>query len=246
MTLEKHKGDWETLGKLDPLWAIHSDPRRQHGKWDLEEFFRTGEEDVSALMEDAGKLGRPSERASALDFGCGVGRLTRALGQRFDQCVGVDISAAMVDQARALNKSFPNCSFVVNNEEHLGMFPEGKFDLIYTRWVLQHLPTKDLMKGYVAEFVRTLKKGGLLVFQVRTRIPLRARLQLGRKLYGVLRALGVKEEVLYKRFGISPMRVAIMPETEMNAFLQGLDCRILEVQRYQTGSGSGSVYFVTK
>ena len=89
MRLEKQKGDWEALGRLDPLWAIYSDPKRQHGKWDLEEFFRSGQDDVSALMEEAERIGRPSERVSALDFGCGVGRLTRALAKHFNHCVEI-------------------------------------------------------------------------------------------------------------------------------------------------------------
>ena len=49
----------------------------------------------------------PGARDRALDFGCGVGRLTRALGDRFDAVVGVDISAGMVEQARRLNDASP-------------------------------------------------------------------------------------------------------------------------------------------
>jgi ubiquinone/menaquinone biosynthesis C-methylase UbiE len=246
MTLEKQKGDWEALGRLDPLWAIYSDPKCQHGKWDIEEFFRSGQDDVSALMGEAERIGRPLERVSALDFGCGVGRLTRALAKHFHQCVGVDISREMVNKAKELNQSFSNCTFVVNNAEHLRMFKDGAFDLIYSKWVLQHLPTKDLMKGYAAEFVRTLKRAGLLVFQIRTEIPVRARLQLGRKLYLALQAVGLEEKFLYEHLGLSPMRIAIMPEQEMTRFLQSIDCQIIEVQNYRVRSGAGAVYFVTK
>lgn len=37
---------------------------------------------------------------SALDFGCGVGRLMRALSGYFTHCPGVDISERMVREAR--------------------------------------------------------------------------------------------------------------------------------------------------
>ena len=49
-------------------------------------------------------------RDRALDFGCGVGRLTRALGTRFESALGVDISAGMIEQARRLNEAFPPAS----------------------------------------------------------------------------------------------------------------------------------------
>ncbi len=41
MSLKRHKQDWEDLGTVDPLWAIHSQPNRKFGKWDINEFFTT-------------------------------------------------------------------------------------------------------------------------------------------------------------------------------------------------------------
>ena len=41
----------------------------------------------------------------ALDFGCGTGRSTRFLGNLGLEVIGVDISQAMLDQARALDPS---------------------------------------------------------------------------------------------------------------------------------------------
>ena len=48
-------------------------------------------------------LGVTVSRGRALDFGCGAGRLTRALAARFESVVGVDVADAMLDKARALN-----------------------------------------------------------------------------------------------------------------------------------------------
>ena len=66
----------------------------------MEEFFATGEAEFAHVSRVAETLGRPGRRGRALDFGCGVGRLTRALGERFESAIGVDISAGMVEQAR--------------------------------------------------------------------------------------------------------------------------------------------------
>lgn len=51
-------------------------------------------------MECAATLGHPRERGVALDFGCGVGRLTRALAAFFDRATGVDISSSMIEEAK--------------------------------------------------------------------------------------------------------------------------------------------------
>ena len=48
--------------------------------------------------------GLPRARALALDFGCGAGRLSRALAAHFEHVVGVDVSASMIETARALNR----------------------------------------------------------------------------------------------------------------------------------------------
>jgi ubiquinone/menaquinone biosynthesis C-methylase UbiE len=245
MVLEKHKQDWEDLGKVDPLWAIYTDSTRRYGKWDLDEFFRTGEEDVAGVLETAAKLDHPAGREAALDFGCGIGRLTRALAKHFQQCVGVDISATMIQQASKLNQAFPNCRFIVNNEDHLQAFADHSFDMIYTKWVLQHLPNKSHIRNYVAEFVRMLKINGLLVFQVRTGLSFKARLQVGRRLYNVLRVGGFTESFLYRRLHINPIRMTSISEGEMTEFLCTMNARILEVQRYHVPSGSGATYFVT-
>ena len=114
MNLERHRQDWDHLAEIDPFWAVLTRRGRKGGRWDVDEFFATGEAEVAHVSSVAGKLGRPARAARALDFGCGVGRLTRALGTRFDAALGVDISAVMVERAKQLNVGFPACAFRVN------------------------------------------------------------------------------------------------------------------------------------
>ena len=40
---EELQKNWDHLGQEDPLWAILSDPEKKVGKWDITEFFDTGE-----------------------------------------------------------------------------------------------------------------------------------------------------------------------------------------------------------
>jgi SAM-dependent methyltransferase len=242
MTLETHKRDWEDLAKVDPLWAIYSDPKQRYGKWDRSAFYATGEADVDHVISICRRLGRPVEWGSALDFGCGMGRLTRAMSKYFERCVGVDISQEMVSQASLAN---PACEFIVNTDTSLP-FSNASFDFIYTKYVLQHLPTRNDMRAYVREFSRVLKPNGLLVFQIRTGLSFKASVQAGRRIYSFLRTVGLTERFIYLRLRLNPIRVITMSEAEMAPFLRQLNVRILEEERYRVSSGTGITYYVSK
>jgi tRNA/tmRNA/rRNA uracil-C5-methylase (TrmA/RlmC/RlmD family) len=85
MHIDALRENWDAFGKLDPLWAIVTDPTKKGGKWDLDEFFQSGEERIGNVMRPLEANGIPEQRARALDFGCGVGRFTRALAKRFER-----------------------------------------------------------------------------------------------------------------------------------------------------------------
>jgi hypothetical protein len=76
--------DWDDLAELDPYWAVLSDRERRFARWNKEEFFATGEHAVEAVMREAQGLRIPEGKASALDFGCGLGRLSRPLAKHFE------------------------------------------------------------------------------------------------------------------------------------------------------------------
>ena len=209
--LRVHKRDWEDLGDLDPVWAILSRDAGKHGGCDLDDFFATGEEEIARMLDHAGRLGYPAKNDSALDFGCGIGRLSRALATRFDEVLGIDIFERMVEQARELNGSFTNCRFIVVDEGPQAL-PDERFDLIYTRIVLQHLPSRELIADYVVALIGRLKPGGLLVFQLPSHIPARKMIQPRRRAYSLLRALGVKSDFLYRKLGLNPNPYALHAE----------------------------------
>ena len=247
MKVVRQRRDWDDMSDLDPLWAILSHEDKRSGGWAVNEFMASGGTEIAALMERAGRLGHPSERRRAQDFGCGAGRLTRALAQHFEHSVGVDISARMVDHARRLNADLPGCEFVVNSEPHLHVFGDGAFDLVYSRLVLQHVPTRQAILRYLTELVRVLAPGGLLAFQVPTHIPLRHRLQPRARLYGAQRRANVPRETLYARLRLHPIRMLFVAGKSVEAALTGAGGRILDSDvRRVTGGVTSSTYYVTK
>lgn len=205
--------DWDELAELDPMWAVLSEPAYTGGEA-VAQFFATGEGEVSGALDVARELELPERYDRALDFGCGLGRLTRALAARFESVVGIDVSGRMLDAARRLNANVANAEFRLNPDADLRAFADASFDLVYSSIVLQHLATPADVEAYVGEFVRVLKPGGLAVFQVPAAISLRHRLQPRRRAYAALRTLGIAPQTLY-RFGLNPIRVVALREARV-------------------------------
>jgi trans-aconitate methyltransferase len=201
---------------LDPYWAILSDPTRKHGRWDHDEFMATGVETVEQIVSHG-----PTRRERALDFGCGVGRLTYALAPHFLECVGVDISAEMVRQAE--RDAPENCRFTTAS---LSELEPGSFDLVISLLVLQHIPSATERARCLTQLARLVAPGGLLAFQVPPALPWHLRLQARPRLYQLLRHLGVPARRLY-RTGLNPMRMAAISEQEMARLLAAGGCELI-------------------
>ena len=166
--LRELQRSWELLGREDPLWAILSNPEMTDGRWDLAEFLATGEREIDESLQRLQDLGLAIEWRRALDFGCGIGRLSRALADRFDRVDGVDISAPMIERGRQVNSDRPRLQLHVVTDLNLP-FDDGTFDFVYSRLVLQHIST-DLALPYISEFVRVLHRDGVAMFQAPSQV----------------------------------------------------------------------------
>jgi ubiquinone/menaquinone biosynthesis C-methylase UbiE len=217
--LNRHRRDWEELAAVDPLWAILAAPERRWGRWPLDEFFATGEEEIAQVLDVASGLGYPTQHERALDFGCGVGRLTRALSGRFREAVGIDISEEMIRLARELSPP-ENCSFELNTRSDLTHFASASFDFVYSSLVLQHLPRRDLVRAYLGEFLRVLRPGGLAVFQALSHLPVARRLQPRRRAYALLHHAGLRHEFLLSRLKLVPVRLATISEDDVRSTVE--------------------------
>jgi SAM-dependent methyltransferase len=162
--LTQLKKNWEELGQKDPMWAILSDPTKKNGKWNSADFFNTGKTDIENLLVEVKAAGISLHTGTALDFGCGIGRLTQALCSYFEKCYGVDISSSMIAEANRHNQFGDACEYVLNGNADLHCFADSSFDFVYSHLVLQHIPPEAGI-CYVRDFVRALKPGGLLIFQ---------------------------------------------------------------------------------
>lgn len=76
---------------------------------------------------------------SALDFGCGIGRLTEPLREHFRSVVGLDMSEEMIRQASGRLKGHDGIRFVVNTTADLAVFSDASFDFVNEFVVFQHM-----------------------------------------------------------------------------------------------------------
>lgn len=174
---------WNGIGEHDAFWAILTDPKRKGYKWEPSEFFETGRGEVQTILGHVQSLGVPVDfNGGVLDFGCGAGRLTQALAARFAWAAGVDISATMVSLAEKHNQFSDSCRYITNASNALPL-DDCTFSFIYSSITLQHIAPRFVEK-YIVEFLRVLKPGGVLVFQV----PERCRGQYLLRVYRAVRA----------------------------------------------------------
>ena len=168
MDLNELQRHWNQFGKQDPLWSILTYNDKKDSKWNPEEFFETGKQEIKDVMQYVEKLGLLQQRGRALDFGCGVGRLTQALADYFEEVVGIDIAPSMIKLANRYNQFGARCMYYVNGADNLRLFSDQEFHFIYTFIVLQHMKP-DYAKSYIKEFLRVLKPQGVLIFQLPSR-----------------------------------------------------------------------------
>jgi glycosyltransferase involved in cell wall biosynthesis/ubiquinone/menaquinone biosynthesis C-methylase UbiE len=161
----KIRQSWDQFGREDPFWAVLTNPDKKGGRWSEAEFFAIGRHDIQATLQRITALGIHLNFEKALDFGCGPGRLTQALAEHFREAHGVDIAASMIAKALEFNNFGERCIYHLNDRPDLQLFEANTFDLVYSWLVLQHMP-KQLALGYIAEFARVTKPGGVMVFQI--------------------------------------------------------------------------------
>ena len=230
-------GDWNSLAELDPLWTVLSAPDKKFGKWDPQEFFSTGEKEADRVLKMCESFGLPISFDKMLDFGCAVGRMTRGFSTKFRSCTGVDVSQKMVELASKYNADRPNCAFVTSTTPRLP-FEDGTFDFVFTTLVLQHLPTQQMILNFISEFFRVAKVGGAVVFQLPIAVPLRRRIQLRRRIWAFLAAIGVSRAWLFKRAGLAPIQINGVARDKVERFIKAQGGDLRGIQQYDPDEGS--------
>jgi SAM-dependent methyltransferase len=170
--------DWRELGASEPYWGVLSVPEFK-GELSidrLDAFFATGLAIIDHAARSLARFdGRPFRARAALDFGCGVGRLTEAMRTYADAVTGYDVSPGMLEEGR--RRGAAGVCYVSD-------LPDGPFDWINSFLVFQHIPTE---RGYrlFGQLLDRLSPGGSVSLQFTTfrsaehRLPVSPDLPIG-------------------------------------------------------------------
>lgn len=138
---------WERYGKSDPYFGVAGDEKYKIGNLDkdsLQEFFQSGEKHVNLILGFVREhLDKDFQPTRALDFGCGVGRLTIPLARACSHVVGIDVSDSMLDEARenCLREGVVEKVDLVKSDDNLSR-ALTTFDFVTSFITFQHIPPR--------------------------------------------------------------------------------------------------------
>ena len=160
---------WLQWGERDPYFAVITDAQYRSGQITEEartRFFDSGRWHAGYVLNACSRLigGRFSARR-ALDFGCGVGRVALPLAETIESVVGVDVSPAMLAEARrnAQTLGRSNLEWLLSDDTLSSV--QGRFDLVHSCITLQHI---DIPRGrrFFARLLELIEPGGVGAIQV--------------------------------------------------------------------------------
>lgn len=158
---------WDRAARRDIFWHIATGgPRDEAG------FYRQGAEETDTYLAFTGLRAAPDRKL--LEIGCGAGRMTRRLAERFGEVLALDVSVEMLGRCRSALGHADNVTYLLGNGRDLSDVSDGGIDAVFSYVVLQHIPSADVQLAYLREVARVLAPGGQAAVQIRA-IGLRPR-----------------------------------------------------------------------
>ncbi len=163
-TLHEMRNTWDSLAaKSQYNYISHL---QAGASWNLEEFHNVGVRFVEQMLRRYSLYGSYKSADSAvLEIGCGIGRFLKILACHFKKAIGVDISAAMLENAQSYCCCMPNVSYVLTNGNSLHDVTDSTVEFVVSAGVFQHIIDQGVVIAYIKEALRVLKPGGLFLFQ---------------------------------------------------------------------------------
>lgn len=145
------RADWDARARKDAAFYVF--PAAATGP----AFEESGRRDLDELVLKGIAL---PPRAVAVEIGCGIGRLARALSPRVARIYACDLSPEMLSRARTYCAGTDNVDFL-RVDCDLMPIPSEAADFVYSHLVFQHVPAARFIRRYIRESFRVLKPGGV-------------------------------------------------------------------------------------
>jgi uncharacterized protein (TIGR03437 family) len=155
------KRDWDERARENSKWYINTVRLNQSE----EEFDATGLNEINMLILPELVLmtgGRDPKELKFLEIGCGIGRMTKHLAAIFGEIHSTDVSGEMIRQARERLRDLPNVHLHETSGVDFTALPDDYFDVAFSAYVFQHVPSKDVIASNIREAYRVVKPEGIL------------------------------------------------------------------------------------
>jgi len=145
---------------------VHRSSEKQH--W---ETFWDEKQDVEDVYSNAGRVLEHLSRITTiggklvLEIGAGTGRDSFPLAQRGARVVQLDYAVNSLKLLKKVSETEDIPVEILGGDTFALPFRDGTFDIIFHQGLLEHF-RPDVAEKLVAENVRVLKKGGLLLIDV--------------------------------------------------------------------------------
>jgi SAM-dependent methyltransferase len=246
--------DWIRWGEIDPYYAVFTNEafrRERLTPAALGEFFRSGERHVTGVLQAIRSHIRPDfAPSSALDFGCGAGRIIIPLSN-LCAVTGVDVSPGMLREAEknAAARSLGNVRLT-------NAIDAGPYDLVHSYLVFQHIPVR-LGMSLTARLLDAVSTDGIAALHYVYQVPGgRLRRTAARTFQRIPLVRGAVNALRNRRFADPPMEMIAYPVDELfrlfersgfaNALIRQTDhggsfgAMIYLWRDRQTGAGDGA------
>jgi SAM-dependent methyltransferase len=166
---------------------------------------QSGRDDLARAIAITGMtVGRDR---TAVEVGCGLGRMSAALADHFGRVVGVDIAPRLIEEARFRNE-LEQVTFEVADGVHLRPESLTDCDTVFSYEVFYYINPRALAV-YFRDAFQLLRSGGQFVFQLNmepVRLTTRLSFLLRRLLYscGIKHWRGWPTGAGYRRYHHSP------------------------------------------
>ena len=123
-------------------------------------FFASGRRDYECYVSPFLKKMQFDPRGkTALEIGCGIGRIGRWMAADFGHYLGVDVSPEMIRKASSYG--IANATFQAVSGGDLAGIASDSVDFALSFAVFQHVPDKNAIFNYFAETARVLRTDGI-------------------------------------------------------------------------------------
>ena len=137
---------WERVASTEPYWGVLTEDKYRSGNMTAEDrqlFFQSGERHVAHVFGTIRRHLKPDFKPkTALDFGCGVGRVVIPMSRQVARTVGVDIAPSMLLEAKnnCKERGIGNVELLQAGQGQDLLPRHCRFDFVHSVLVLQHIP----------------------------------------------------------------------------------------------------------